>query len=311
MAAVSLSAQVMPSLLNSAGQQATVSNDRVVATVDGKNVTAGEIRDALKIMPPELTQMFNQNPSYAIQQMFMMQFLAGEGEKLKLGEQSPLKEQLAAMRANALASAMLTWEQNSYMPPKEAIADYYGKNQANYRRVKGKMIVVAFKPSAPPVMQGGSQDAQAKAVFEAMSRAKKTESEALTAAQTVVEKARAGADFESLVAEYSDDGESKKDKGSTTITHASLPELKNALFPAAAGQIVGPIRRDFGFVIFKVEENTVQPQVEVEADIYQQLRAAHIREWFEGIGRRFTPEVKAPEFFGQQGPQAVPGGPRP
>jgi peptidyl-prolyl cis-trans isomerase C len=307
--ALGLCAQTMPSLLNSAGQQASVPADRVVATVDGKDVTAGEVRQALSTLPPEFTQLFNQNPQYAIQQMFMMNYLASEAEKQKLGEQSPLKEQLAAQRANALAAAMLTWEQNSYKPPAEALADYYTKNQANYKQSKGKIIAIAFKPSNPPVVKAG-QDMQA--AIEAAARAtQRTESDAEARANEVVQKARGGADFESLVAEYSDDPVTKKEKGASVINYKSVPEMKSAIFPLAAGQIAGPIKRENVFLIFKVEEVAVQPQSEVLEDIYQQLRAAHVREWFEGITRRFTPAVKAPEFFGAQGQQMTPSGPRP
>ena len=52
-------------------------------------------------MPDEFVQLFQQNPKYAVQQLFMLRYLSEEAEKAKLGEQSPLKEQLAFLRANA------------------------------------------------------------------------------------------------------------------------------------------------------------------------------------------------------------------
>ena len=49
-----------------------VPDDAVVAKVDGKDVTAGEIRKSMMVMPQEFIQLFQQNPKYAVQQLFML-----------------------------------------------------------------------------------------------------------------------------------------------------------------------------------------------------------------------------------------------
>ena len=90
-----VSAQAVP--------HADVPDDAVVAKVDGMPVTAGEIRKSLTIMPKEFIQLFNQNPKYAVQQLYMLRYLSDEAERTKLGDESPMKEQLAFLRANAMA----------------------------------------------------------------------------------------------------------------------------------------------------------------------------------------------------------------
>ena len=97
-----------------AAPQTDVPDDAVVAKVDGMPVTAGEIRKSLMIMPNEFVQLFNQNPKYAVQQLFMLRYLSEEAERTKLGDESPMKEQLAFLRANAMASAMVSHEHNFY-----------------------------------------------------------------------------------------------------------------------------------------------------------------------------------------------------
>src|ERR1700716_274562 len=119
----------------------------VVATVDGKDVTAGEVRQSIAVMPNEFIQLFQQNPKYAVQQLFMLRYLSDEAEKSKLGEQSPLKEQLAFLRANSMASAMISHEHNFYPVSTQQIKEFYEKNQARYQQAKIKVIYVAFKPS--------------------------------------------------------------------------------------------------------------------------------------------------------------------
>ena len=104
-------------------------------------------------MPNEFVQLFQQNPKYAVQQLFMLRYLADEAEKAKLGEQSPLKEQLAFLRANSMASAMVSHEHNFYPVSNQQIKEFYDKNQARYQQAKIKVIYIAFKPSAPVMGQ--------------------------------------------------------------------------------------------------------------------------------------------------------------
>src|SRR5258706_14961327 len=75
----------------------------VVATVAGQDLTAADIRKIMENAPsPQLVALYQRDPKAAIQQFFIMKHLAAEGDKLKLGERSPLKEQLEVIRANVV-----------------------------------------------------------------------------------------------------------------------------------------------------------------------------------------------------------------
>src|SRR5258708_7401415 len=121
-----------------------VPDDTVVANVNGKDITAGEIRQSMAYMPNEFIQLFQQNPKYAVQQLYMLHYLADEGEKAKLGEQSPLKEELAFLRANSMASAMISHEHNFYRVSNQEMKEFYDKNQARYQQAKSNVIYIAF-----------------------------------------------------------------------------------------------------------------------------------------------------------------------
>lgn len=308
---IEVAAQGIPTVVSPAGQPgapASLPPEHVVATIDGKDVTVAEISKALTDMPPEFTQLYRQNPQYAIQQMYTMRFLASEADKAKLAEQSPLKEQLAAMRANILASAMLTYEQNRYNPPREAALDYYAKNQANYKQAKVRLVAVGFKPGASAsVVRGGNAEELVRQAAEAAARGiQRSEDEARVRAAEVLEKAKAGSDFESLVAEYSDDQKSKQEKGSAVIGYTSPDDLKKSVLSLESGQLSGPIKQGSYFLVIKVESLSIQPMSEVELHVMQELRSTRFREWFEGVGRRFVPNVRSPEFFT---PGRMPGAP--
>src|SRR5260370_35428414 len=90
--------------------------DTVVAIVENKPVT---LRDVQKMIEtdPRLGQFLQQNPQAAAQaigQFFMIRYLAAEGEKLHLAEQSPLKEQLEQARAIAVFQTITNRERGGF-----------------------------------------------------------------------------------------------------------------------------------------------------------------------------------------------------
>lgn len=288
-----------------APSQPSIAPDTVVARVDGKDVTAKEISENLRHMPPDFQKFFAQNPMYAVQQMYMMSYLAGLAEDAKLGDNSPLKEQLAIARQNALASAMLSYEQNNYGPPREAVRAHYEKNSANYQTAKVRAIKVAFNPSLGGPTPGLSVEDTARLALEAtMRKIQRPESEARTRAAEIGEKLKAGATMESLVAAYSDDAAAKSSGGATVIDHSSnySPDIKKAIHALMPGEVSQPLRLPDGFLVVKMEEKSVEPLNMVELPIIQELRSAHLNEWFANINTRFTPQVQAPEFFRQTSP---------
>ena len=288
-------AQVVPT--------AEVPAEAVVATIDGKNVTAGELRSAVANMPIEFTQLYRQNPQMAIQQMFIMNYLAGEAEKAKLGEQSPLKEQLALMRANVLASAMLSWENNHFPVTDEMAKEYYDKNKAKYQQAKIKVIMVGFRPAATGT--SGSLEDIARAASEAAAgKVQRSEAEARTLAEDIVKQLRGGADFAQLVARYSDDPTSKAaggDFGVVSASSAYSDDIKNAVLPLKPGEVANPIRQAAGFYVIRVEDRTGQSFESAVEPIRLELRQAHVNEWFSGIRDRFVLKVENPRFFMQPG----------
>ena len=285
---------------------ASIPPETVVATVDGKDVTAGEIQKALVNMPAQFVQLFNQNPKGAVQSLFVMRYLSEDAEKLKLAERSPLKEQLELTRANAMAGARLNYEQDYYVAPPEAINEFYARNQAKYLRAKIKVISVAFKgpvAGAGTAANAGSLEQIAREALDAAhSTASRSEPEARQRAAEVVQKLRAGEDFVKLVDQYSDDAASKAAAGDfSAITFASSypEEVKKAVFALNPGQVTDPLRMPAAFYIIRLEEKSVQPLSEVQAAIAQELRLAHVNEWFQSVTKRFEPTVKNPEFFSQ------------
>jgi hypothetical protein len=304
-------------LLAQAPPAGDVPDDTVVAKVDGKAVTAGEIRKSLMIMPAEFIQLFQQNPRYAVQQLYMLSYLAGEAERTKLGDESPLKDQLAFLRANTLASAMISHEHNFYPVTNQMIKEFYERNQARYQQAKIKVIYIAFKPSAPvmgSVPTNKSIEDVARAISEGgASKTPRTEADARKLAEDLVKQIRVGADFAKLVAEYSEDPTSKAAGGDFGVVNTNSSysnDVKKAVLALKVGEVTDPLPQSNAFYIIRVEEKTVQPVNELSGPIGEEIRQAHLNEWLAGVSKRFDPAVENVQFFTQP-KVAVPGVPAP
>jgi hypothetical protein len=283
-----------------------VPDEAVVAKVDGKDVTAGEIRKSMMVMPQEFIRLFQQNPKYAVQQLFMLRYLANEAERTKLGEESPLKEQLAFLRANSLASALISHEHNSYAISGQMIKEFYERNQARYQQAKIKVIYISFKPTAPvtgSVSSEKSLEDVARALSEgSLSKTQRTEADARKLAEDLVKQIRGGADFAKLVADYSEDAASKAaggDFGIVNVNSSYSADVKKAVLALKPGEVTDPLRQSNAFYIIRVEDKTAQPVGELTTSISEEIRQAHLNEWLSGVSKRFDPTVENVQFFTQ------------
>jgi foldase protein PrsA len=302
-------------VLAQAPPQTDVPDNAVVAKVDGMPVTAGEIRNSLMIMPKEFVQLFNQNPKYAVQQLFMLRYLSEEAERTKLGDESPMKEQLAFLRANAMASAMVSHEHNFYKVTDQMIKEFYDRNQARYQQAKIKVIYISFKPTAPvvgAVPQTQSLEDIARSLSEgAASKTQRSEAEARKLAEDLVKQIRGGADFAKLVAEHSEDPASKAaggDFGVVNTNSSYSADVKKAVLALNEGEVTDPLRQANAFYIIRVEQKTTQPMDELRGAIGDELRQSHLNEWLSSVGKKFEPQVENVPFFTQT-KLPVPGAP--
>ncbi len=319
--AASMYAQILPPGLGptpaptpAAGGQPEIGPNTVVATVAGISITVADVRKILETAPAQLAQQFKlQNPQQALGTVYLMRYLASEGEKAHLDEQSPLKEEIeeliALLKQQVLANAMVNKEQNSFVVTGEQIDEFYQKNQARWEEAKIKIILIGFKPAAAaPAKVPAAPDAtdaltqDAKGVLEtAHPLNERSEAEAQKLAADLVTQLRGGADFVKLVAQYSDDAESKASGGDfgTPIkaTSSFAQDLKKTVLAMNAGDISDPVRQGNGFYIIRLEEKKVQPINDVRESIVKEIRDNHMHDYMTDLNKRFTPQVQRPDFF--------------
>ncbi len=267
-------------------QQAVIPDDKVVATVDGKQYTAGQIRAMEAGLPPQGQQAFAMNPAGALQQLLMTRHLAEEAEKQQLDKESPYKEQLEYQREFFLATTEINKYANAGIIHGEDQEKYYKDHPEDFEQAKVRVIYIAFS--------SGQVKSEKKALTEAEAKAK---------AQDLRKQLQAGADFAQLARQYSEDKESAAKGGEWGLIKRSsrLPEdVKSAVFALKPGEVSQPLKEPNGFYLIKLDEFSKQPYNDVSSQIADKLRQERLQDFMKDLQKRFTVKVEDPDFFPHQ-----------
>jgi peptidyl-prolyl cis-trans isomerase C len=282
MAALVVWAQAPPSQT-----QAEVPADTVVATVNGKKLTAEQVRNMIATTPPQVQQAFAKNPEQFMREFDWYSLIQQLAEKAGLDKRSPYKERLEFQRLMTLVQAMYDEAAREVTVTRDEEKAYYAANEMKYREALAKLIYIPFSTGGGAVPGG-------KKVL--------TETEAKTKAEGIVKQARTGADFVKLVKEHSEDPGSAAQNGDigtgvrTTTTH--IPEaMRNAILALKPGQVSDPIRHENGYYVFRVESVSVLPYEKVREEIYKELKQAGFVKWQKNTQAEATIQVANEEFF--------------
>jgi peptidyl-prolyl cis-trans isomerase C len=272
------------------GPEAVAQQDpkRIVATIDGKQITAQQALDMIKPVRAEDRKRFEGNLSMLVQQLYMQREFADEAAKLNLDQQSPWKEQLQMARANILAQAYLNRVTNTSTAaaPAQDPKQYYDAHPDEFDQVKLGGIFIAFNAPGTPA---------------ANANAARTEQQARDKANDLEKKIKGGADFAALARSDSDDKRSGAAGGEigTFLTGASnLPaDIKAVVTKLPPGQVSDPIRVPSGFYILKVESRTKVPFDQAKTQILEKWKneksQAALKQQFD----KYKIQVQDPDFF--------------
>jgi len=268
--------------------------DALVATVDGRKVTASELQAILRVLPPQTRQQAMKNAAAFLQQYGMLRKLSAMAEQAGLDKGSPLKEQLEYNRMVGLAQAQLMNASNAVTVPPEEAQSYYESNHPRFQQAKVKAIYIPFSANGP-----AKQDSSDKKAL--------SETEAKAKADKLLAEIRAGADFVKLVKEHSGDPVSAAKDGDFGAIRRSdkLPEpVKNAIFSLKPGEVSEPVRQPNGFYLFRVEEIGTQPFDEVKGQIMTELKQAKFTQWVQKTQNSVDVKIESQAFF-EQAPAGV------
>jgi peptidyl-prolyl cis-trans isomerase C len=260
--------------------------DTVIATVDGTNLTYGEVANFLKGMNPQMQQNAMRNRKDFVERYALMRKLSTLAEQAKLGERSPYKEAIESYRMNMLMQAEINEYVDHIVITADDLQKYYAENKSRYDQVKLKVIYIPF--SSTP------------AGATAENKKRLTEEEAKAKAEQLIKEIKGGADFVKLVKENSEDASSKaKDGDMGTLSRAdNLPEsIRSVVFALKAAEVSDPVRQPNGFYIFRADEVSQRPLEQVREQLVKQLQSERLQEWLKSTTKSLNIKFENEQFF--------------
>ncbi len=267
---------------------AAVDPKRVVAVINGKQITAGEAMDLLKAFPPDQRKQYESNLPNLVQQIYMREQLADSAKKLNLDQQDPWKNQIELSRANILAQAYINHlTQNASKTPAGDPQQFYDSHPGDFDSVKLSGIFVSYNAPGTPASAapGGGR----------------TEAEGRDKANDLERKLKAGEDFVKLArAESDNQGSASKggDLGLYTTGDANVPpDIKNAIVKLQPGQFSEPVKIPNGFLIVRLDSRTTLTFEQARAGIVQRMQTETSQAAVKQTIDKYKIDVQDQDFF--------------
>jgi hypothetical protein len=247
---------------------AKMPSESVVAQLNGKPFTAGELQRLLQVVDEQARKAFDTDPTAFLQYHAWLLRLQTEAEKKKLAEQQPYRDQLAFERLKILARAGLDNALATAESTPEEVQALYDAGRDRFREAKVRMIYIPF---ASQELAGSG--AAGNTPTEAAARAK---------AEDLARRAKSGEDFVKL-AQEANPGQLRAAPPLTVRPDSKNPpeHMRAVILKSSPGEVTPALRHDNGFYIFKIDSFSVLPLHEVSGQLHQEIRQRRYHEWRE------------------------------
>lgn len=249
---------------------------RVVAEVDGRKITAGELHRFFLTLPPQMKERYAQDRRDFVLRYALIRKFADMALAEKLDQKFPYKEQLEIARMNILMEAKLNEYALSAKISDEQIEREYKQHGGEYRQLFLRAIhILRSRPE---------DQARAKVLATQWSSG-----EDIVKAVMKAREETAGA--VNLVEVGWHDRRS------------NLPEnVRKGIFSAKVGEVAGPFIIDDQIWIFRIEREQPQTIDGVSDLIREQLQQRAVIDWIESTRKNLTLKIEDPDYFGVQKP---------
>ena len=232
----------------------TVDPNAVVATINGEDVTEGDLELALEGLEQQFAQLSpEQRRAAALSALIEIRLLADKAEEEGLADGAEFERQMVFLRERALHSAFIEQTIAGGVTDEEVRARYDQEiaNVPAGEEIRARHIIV------------------------------ETEEEA----QALIEQLDGGADFEELARENSTDGAAAQGGDLGYFGQGQMvPEFEQAAFAMDAGSYSSePVQTQFGWHVIMVEDKRQQEPPAFE-QVGPQIRSILLRErYFEAV----------------------------
>lgn len=247
--------------------------DQVVISVSGVEYTREEVDRLRRYLPPEFrSQTQNMTNKSFLESFGFLQALAAKAKAEGVLEKEPYRTQQQFNETSFLGNSYLQMISSSMKISDEEKKAFYDANPNQFQEVRVSAIYVNFSP-VPELAEK-----QGKPVV--------LESAALEKAQGLAAQAKAGADFEQLARENSDDQASAAkggDLGYFKPADPLSPAIKSAVFAMGVGDTSAPVKDNARYYVFRVTDKRVRPFADVDAELEKALSNSKLMQRLDAI----------------------------
>ncbi|OFV96238.1 MAG: hypothetical protein A3H28_10230 [Acidobacteria bacterium RIFCSPLOWO2_02_FULL_61_28] len=276
---------------------APVAPTDVVLTVGNVKLTAAEIEQLIRYLPPQFAGAVGAlgKRGFADQYANLLG-LAQEGQKLKIDQREDFRHMVEFQRTLMLAQTTLN---ELATAPGAVTADdinaYHASHSSEFEEAKLRGIYIPF--DTEPGAAGQAANAGKPKLTEAAARAK---------AESLRSRIQGGADIAELAKTESEHPSSANGGDFGYVKRNQFaPEIDRAVFALEPKQVSAPLRDRFGFFIFQLEGKRVQPLAEAQPAIENNLRQQKLVELLNRMKTTY-PVVMDPRYFPETAP-TLPG----
>jgi parvulin-like peptidyl-prolyl isomerase len=286
-----LRASALVGIVEAAGNASSdVKPDTVLATINARPLTAEEYLGVFKAIPPNIRNNAVIQPKEFLAQYALMDRLANDARAAGVHQGQPYKGRLEYNRGEILMQAYVDQKLNSISAMPDEQKKAYESQRERFRWVRVKLLYVSYSVSPPP-----RTDPKAPKIL--------SEDEARAVIEKIAGQARDGEDFVRLVRLHSEHQDSRAKDGDVPVMRAddgNLPaEVRQLVFAAQKGDLIGPVKLANGFYLFRVQELGERLYEEVKDQVYDELRQERFQKWFDGVRNSFQIRVDDPIAFRQ------------
>jgi len=263
---------------------------RVVISVGDQKITVADLDSLIQSLPPQYRTYYSGAgkhllPRYIVQ----MKILSSEALKQKLDQAPPVQRMLETARESILADAARSKIEEALPVSDQAVEQLYEKHkpefeEAHIRRIlirtQASILTETERPTRPPL----------------------SEADARKKLEDIRQKILAGADFQQMARENSDDTASARSGGDLGYVgrQTLVPPIADAAFSLGSDQISDVIPTPYGMELIKVEGRRTRPLEEVRSTLTTQLRQAQFQEAFKRLENEY--KVVVDENYFSAGP---------
>lgn len=252
-------------------EEPAVRPESVVATLNGKPVTAEELNGIFTGASPAIRQNAASSPEDFLKQLAMMRKLAEIAARNGLESKTPVRERLEWNSAEVLRQAALDHKMNTVVITAEEQERAYEENKSGWRQANVKVLYMGATPDLPLHIEGAQRvdPKEVRAKMEAIRQQIKSEE-----------------DFVRMVKIYSEDEDTKARDGDWPVAvrpnDQRIPEhVRKAILSTEPGEMTEVLEEKNGFYLFLVKKNEILPYQAVRNDVYVQEQQNRFNEWLQ------------------------------